>query len=161
MSHNITWWGGDSVCCVLRESLRVSLLVADLKPNVEMSGVGFERAVLRPSLFVRVMNAVVLPWPGQWDPGQPEWAPHTHCECAGKWVRARLRLMDGGGGGGVRSGSHRQDKAPSNTRMAQILIICGRLMGKWVTGCVFTSDFLGNFEFCLTGCSVGCSSGTW
>jgi len=67
MSHNITWWGErDSVCCVLRESLRVSLLVADLKPNVDMSGVGFERAVLRPSLFVRVMNAgVFVPRPGQ------------------------------------------------------------------------------------------------
>jgi len=58
MSHNIT--GGESVCCVLRESLRVGLLVADLKPNVDMSGVGFERAVLRPSLFVRVMNAGVF-----------------------------------------------------------------------------------------------------
>ena len=45
---------------VRRESLRVSLLVADLKPNVDLSGGGFERAVLRPSLFVRVMNAGVF-----------------------------------------------------------------------------------------------------
>ena len=76
MSHNITWWGGDSVCCVLRESLRVSLLVADLKPNVSVSGGGFERAVLRPSLFVGVMNAgVFVPRPAQVSPAPPvEWA---------------------------------------------------------------------------------------
>ena len=68
--------------------LELLVLVADLKPNMWRSG--FERAVLRPSLFVRVMNNTEqrlapprtrtdtsdgLAWPGQAWPG---WARLGH-----------------------------------------------------------------------------------